>query len=271
MYIFEIVVPGTQLDFRCPTPRASWDMESMLDSLKTLFFEANLALNLFERSMNVPDPDPTLAQYDRQMSRLREIEQLVEQENESLTSSQKYDPGLEARARLKREEWATGKPPTEFEHQISFLYAKAFLSALDGFDRLLKVVAETDGVPQAIAGLHASLETAFPDLRGVRNSAQHHEDRVRSQGVGGRPLDLQPITNGMVPPELPVLALNNIEGSKFCTTMANGHYGEVDITPESMAALRDILQEVLGAFIWTGPKQALPSAPRLALLYRDDA
>jgi hypothetical protein len=245
-------------------------MENMLGSLKNLFFEANLALNFFEQSMNVPDPDPTLEQFDRRRRRLGEIEQMVVQEHEASTDDSWADTRLEADARLKREEWTSRKPPSEFEHQISILYAKAFLSAIDGFDRLLKVIAETDGVPQAVAGFHANLETAFPDLRGVRNSVQHHEDRVRSQGVGGRPLDLQPITNGMVPPELPVLALNNIEGSMFCTIMANGHYGGVDITPESMEALRDILQEVLSAFAWTGPKQHLPSAPRLALLYRGD-
>jgi hypothetical protein len=235
----------------------------MLGSLKNLFTEATLALNLFNQSMNVPDPDPTLEQYDRRENRRREIEDSVAQESGTSTDFFNTDIRLETEARLKREEWAEGRLPLDFEHRISFLYAKAFLTALDGFDKLLEVLANTEGAPQPLAGLHTELTTAFPDLRGVRNSVQHHEDRVRSQGVRGRPLDLQPITNGMVPPELRVLAIENLEGSRFCTIMANGHYGGVDITAESMERLSEILQEVVIAFPWTGFPYIHPGYARL--------
>jgi hypothetical protein len=264
MHIFEIVKPGMQLNAIGSTPRSTWDMESMLDSLQSLFFEATLALNLFEQSMNAPDPDPTLEQYNRRMNRMREIQQIVEEERGPSTDFFRTDIRLEAEARLKREEWDTGRIPVEFEHRVSFIYAKAFISSLDGFERLLGVIASTEGAPQQpLAELHAQMRHAFPDLRGVRNSSQHHEDRVRSLGNRGKPLDLKPITDGMVPPELPVLALNNIHGSKYCTTMEGGEYGEVDITPDSMRLLRDILQGVINAFAWSGPSCHLPGYARL--------
>lgn len=264
MHIFEIVKPGMQLNAIGSTAHSTGDMENILLSLESLFFDATLTLNLFEQSMNAPDPEPTLEQYNRRMNRMREIEQIVEEERGPSTDFFNTDIRLEAEARLKREEWGSGRFPREFEQRASIIYAKAFISALAGFERLLEVIANTEGAPQQpLVELHARMKHAFPDLRRVRNSVQHHEARVRSLGNWDKPLDLKPITNGMVPPELPVLALNNIHGSKFCTTMDNGEYGEVDITPESMRALRDILQGVLNAFAWSGPSCHLPGYARL--------
>ncbi|MCL5228487.1 hypothetical protein [Pseudomonas nunensis] len=143
------------------------------------------------------------------------------------------------------------------------MYAKEFLSALDGFEKHLGKIQKAEGAPPVIADLHSRTIAAFPDLRAVRNSVQHNEERVRSKGFKEKNLDLQPLPNGMAPPELKVLALKNLHGSKFCTTMDNGSYGEVDISPESMEIMRGLLQEALSAFIWTGPMRHLPSAPKL--------
>lgn len=259
MHIFEIVVPGTLLDYQGQTPRASWDMDDMLHSLNTQFFEANLALNLFEQSMNVPDQEPTLEQFDSRTARLREIEKLLEQERGPSTDFFNTDIRLEADARLKREEWEAGEMPRELENRISFVYAKAFLYALAGFARHLQKIKGIPGVPQGVPDIYKKMVDAFPDLREVRNSTEHKEDRVRSLGVNNTPLELQPITNGMVPPELRVLVLEELNGSTFRSTMVDGRLGEVDITPESMATLQGIYQEVLNAFTWKGPKRHLPS------------
>ena len=265
MHIVELIVPGSSLEkMDFPYPAALWEMESMIDSLKNCFFEATLSLNLFQQSMDATDPDPSYKEYQRRTSRLYELEEIVELEMGPSTDFFRTDIRLEAEARLKREEWQSGKFPSEFEHLVTFVYAKSFVSALDGFEKLLGVISITPGGrTQELKILHEELNATFPDLRGIRNSAQHHEDRVRSLGNRGKPLDLQPIKNGMVPEGLPVLALNNIHGSKFCTTMADGHYGEVDITPESVNKLGDILQRVLNAFDWSGPPRHLPGYGRL--------
>ena len=94
---------------------------------------------------------------------------------------------FEAEVRFKREQWSNGRIPREFEHNVPFLYARAFLYALDAFDKFLGVLSETKGSPEEVAKLHERMELAFPHLRGVRNSAQHLEDRARSLGAGGRP------------------------------------------------------------------------------------
>lgn len=258
MHIFEIIVPGDSLDYPSQTPRDRWDVQDVLSSLITQFFEANLALNLFERVVPEKYETPSMEAWMRRGERSREMERIVEEERGPSTDFFKEDIRLEADARLKREEWAAGQMPPELENRIRSLYAKAFLSALDGFDKLLRVLADNDKNPPLIAELHKKLVAAFPDLRGVRNSVQHHEKRVRSLDRNLKQLNLKPITNGMVPPELKVLASSNLHGSKFCTTMDNGHYGEIDVSPESMKVLQAILQEAIYAFDWTGPKRHLP-------------
>jgi hypothetical protein len=261
VYIFEIVVPGESLELPGLTPRAKWDMEDMLRALNAQFFEANFALNLFEQARPKEYQTPSMEAWQRRVNRSQEIEEIVEQELGPPTDFFKTDIRFETDIRLKREEWAAGKLPSEFEHQLSFLYAKAFLSALDSFEKHLGKIPKAEGAPPVIADLHKKMVAAFPDLRAVRNSVQHNEERIRSKGFKEKDLDLQPLPNGMAPPELKVLALNNLHGSKFCTTMDNGSYGEVDISPESMEILQGILQETLNAFTWTGPKRHLPSAP----------
>ncbi|WP_419207036.1 hypothetical protein ACN08N_19845 [Photobacterium leiognathi subsp. mandapamensis] len=90
------------------------------------------------------------------------------------------------------------------------------------------------------------------------------EDRSRGLGAGRRgqppqPLELKPIDNGMVKSENGALMLNCLNGTKYGNTMADGHYGEVDVSPASMEALRSVFQRLLEAFPWKGPKVHLPS------------
>ena len=165
--------------------------------------------------------------------------------------------------RFKREKWENGGIPREFEYNLPFLYARAFLYALDAFDKFLGVLAKEQNVPSEVANLHAQMAEYFPNLRGVRNTAQHLEDRARGLGAGRnpQPLELKPIINSFInAPSGGVLVLNNLNGSKYGSTMSDGHYGEIDVSPESMQRLQAVLQELLLLFKWRGPKQHAPSA-----------
>jgi hypothetical protein len=137
-----------------------------------------------------------------------------------------------------------------------------FLYALDAFDKFLGVLAREPNVPGEIAAFHGEIAEAFPHLRGVRNTAQHLEDRARGLGAGRppKPLDLKPVTNNLIDaPGGGVLVLNSLNGSKYGSTMADGHYGEVDVAPASMQQLQRILEGLLRAFQWQGPPRHAPS------------
>lgn len=260
MFVFEIVVPGTWLDYE--DRDWSWEIEGQLRHLQSQFFEANAALNFFVQAQGVRPSFANRETWERDSQRRHEIQQIIERERGGLCTRDDWEEvRFEAEVRFKREQWSNGRIPREFEHNVPFLYARAFLYALDGFDKFLGVLSKSKGIPDEVAKLHERMALVFPHLRGVRNSAQHLEDRARSLGPGGKPLDLKPIENNMVnAPAGGVLMLNCLNGSCYGSTMADGHYGEVDVSPESMVKLQEILQEVLQAFKWKGPRQHAPSA-----------
>jgi len=87
------------------------------------------------------------------------------------------------------------------------------------------------------------------------------EDRSRGLGAGRnpKPLELKPIDNRFIKSEGGAIVLNGLNGTKYGNTMADGHYGEVDVSPQSMEALCVILQDILEAFKWTGSKKHFPN------------
>ncbi len=262
MFIFEIITPGTWLDH--DDRDWAWQIEGQLRSLQSQFFEANTALNLFASTQSIRPSFANREARERDSQRRYEIQHAVEQELSNGLSHENWEEiHFEADVRFKREKWANGSIPRELEHNLPFLYARAFLYALDAFDKFLGVLAAEPKVPPEVANLHARMAEDFPDLRGVRNTAQHLEDRARGLGAGRnpQPLELKPIINNFISaPSGGVLVLNSLNGSKYGSTMSNGHYGEIDVSPESMQRLQAVLQELLLLFRWRGPKQHAPSA-----------
>ena len=260
MFVFEIVVPGTWLDYE--DRGWSWEIEGQIRHLQSQFFEANAALNFFMQTRAIRPSFANRENWERDSQRRNEIQQIIERERAGMSTRDDWDEvRFEVEVRFKREQWSNGRIPREFEHNAPFLYARAFLYALDAFDKFLGVLSKTKDIPQELIKLHGRMALAFPHLRAVRNSVQHLEDRAPSLGVGGKPLDLKPINNSMVnAPGGGVLMLNCLNGSNYSSTMADGHYGEVEVSPESMTKLQEILQAVLHALKWKGPKQHTPSA-----------
>ncbi len=262
MYVFEIVTPGTWLDDE--DSEWSWRIQNQLRSLESQFFEANAALNLFTHAHSIRPSFASKENWERDSARRSEIRRAIEQERGEFRTHEDWDAiYFETEVRFKRERWSEGRVPREFEHNLPFLYARAFLYALDAFDKFLGVLSKEDKVPEAVKAYHTKLAEAFPDLRGVRNTAQHLEDRSRGLGAGKnpKPLELKPVTNNLVnAPGGGVLMLNCLNGSRYGSTMSDGHYGEIDVSLESMHKLQEILQAVLLSFHWRGAKQHWPSA-----------
>lgn len=261
MFVFEIVTPGTWLDY----DDRDWarKIQNQLQFLESQFFEANTALNLFANALAMRPSFADREKWERDSQRRAEIQRAIEQERDGLQSRNDWDEiHFEAEVRFKREKWSSGGVPREFEHNLPFIYARAFLYALDAFDKFLGVLAGEESVPAEVATYHEKVAEAFPHLRGVRNTTQHLEDRARGLGAGRnrQPLDLKPIDNAFISaPGGGVLVLNCLNGSRYGSTMSDGHYGEVDVSPDSMRHLQQILQDVLSSFKWRGPKQHAPN------------
>ncbi|MCL1095663.1 hypothetical protein [Shewanella kaireitica] len=258
MYIYEIVQPGTWLDNE--NQHEKFEAESIVRSLISQFYEANLCLNLFLSSVQSRSSGRS-SQWNQDSIRKADIRREIESKLGRLDAEHWEDVNFEAELIFKREQWSKGRLPREFEHNTSFIYARSFLYALDSFDKFTKVLKNNPISPESISDFYDEISVTFPDLRGVRNTSQHMEDRSRGLGAGRnpKPLDLKPINNNMVNSDNGALMLNCLNGTKYGNTMADGHYGEVDVSPRSMEMLQSILQRILDALSWTGAKSHYPN------------
>jgi hypothetical protein len=255
MYIVELTYPGTWLDYE--DDEWSQEMRNLVQMLEDPLTEACLALALFEqqraRSHNIPDRE----QWEEDSKRRREIEKELEAE----LDVDPFDP--EARQELysaserelKREKWKSGELPDQYDHRLIFMHAKAFLFAVDRIEKILGVITEKDGVAKA----SDTFEDIFPDLRGVRNTVAHIEDRGRGLDHRREDLDLKPVQNRLVnAPGGGALILESLSGNQFGSTMSDGHYGEVEISLENIVKVRDCIQTTIDAFEWRGPQMHYP-------------
>lgn len=260
MHIFEIIIPGTWLvsDDR----DWAWEIEEILRCLEEQFYEANFALNMFFHAISHDKEDMSIANWEADSDRWFAIQRELESQLGSPYERQNRDDiHLQTEILFKREKWQSGRLPSEFKKKKAFIYARAFLYALDSFEKFLNVLKQQPQVPQTVSELHVKFSSIFPQLRGVRNSAQHMEDRSRGLGAGKnpKPLELKPIENGTFSAPDGAIILDYLNGTKYGNTMADGHYGEVDVSPSSMKSLTSIFQSLLDSFEWKGPKRHLPS------------
>jgi len=78
LFIFEIIIPGTWLDY--DDREWTWKIERQLDSLQSQFFEANLALNLFLSAQSSRASSYSKDVWDADSKRRQEIRQILEEE-----------------------------------------------------------------------------------------------------------------------------------------------------------------------------------------------
>lgn len=255
MLIYEIIVPGGWLNYEDD----SWvrNISNQLSSLQSSFYDANVALNLFIEAQG-----EFIAKMNDRSLRERERTRRTELQMEAQFSSTPNTLGpfgeiLQLETRLKREQWSMGIPPRQFWNKPMFLYAKMFLFSVDDFERKLKVLSDEPEVPAILADLHKQIMSLFPDLRGVRNTAHHMEDRQRGLDRN-KAFTPQPTTTAGIH-SLSGLIFNNLEGTKFGSTMGTGYFGQIDVSDDSMSGLKDILQAVYNSFNWDGHMELLPA------------
>ncbi len=129
---------------------------------------------------------------------------------------------------------------------------------MDLFDKFLDDIVKDPSAPKEIRAIHDNFCNSLPDLRGVRNSIQHAEDRSKGEHRGKK-IDLKTIDTSKI--NIKGIALVNtcLTGNRFGTTMANGDYGAVDVSVQTIDVLRSTLLDIYSAFAWTGGERLYPS------------
>ena len=134
------------------------------------------------------------------------------------------------------------------------------LAHLDSFHKVLENLTKERDRPNALEGELTKFRTAFPHLKGIRDSAHHIEDRGLGRDRRGNPLKLKPIDNGIVrAPGGGILLLSVLEGNKLWYTLEDGRHGELAVSHENMAIAAEVFQSVINAFRWRGRSRLIPS------------
>lgn len=263
MYVAEIKFPGTWLNYE--DQEWSQDVRTLLDILPKALAEACIALTWFERERESrarevsSDREFLREEWESETERLREIEAEIREERDvdPFDIEAQREIRRQAKIRRKREKWTSGELPDSYEHRISFMHAKSFLHSVDRVRKTLDELSSLEGVPESIENARERFRNAFPNLRRVRNTTAHVEDRARGR-YRGEELELKPIENSGIHAPEGAIAIENLHGNRFGSIMENGEYGEVEISAEKIKVLADCIQTVIEAFDWQGPARHYP-------------
>jgi hypothetical protein len=161
--------------------------------------------------------------------------------------------------------WERGEWPETYRFRLAFIHARSFIHSLAQVRRALHAIADYDigdeGRKTSVRSAIEGLDIALPGLKGIRDSNEHAEDRVRSR-VRNQPLKLGPVVSAIVDaPRGGALVMNALYGHTFGCTIADGTFAEVDLTDATVEATRVAIQTVVDALPWKpGFKQVEPSA-----------
>jgi hypothetical protein len=260
MYVFELYWPGAHLE---SVPDEEKQQIFLLIYSTTRFFnEAVMALGLFEEAQAIPRPSFDQDVWNKEAA---ERSNLQRQYEELLPTTLRPDEEWHEHQKIyervsieqKRKRWQEGQFPQEYQSQLPHLYAKTFVYALDNIDKIMRVLASSTGLVE-VQLAHQEFKKCLPTLTPVRDSAHHIEDRARGLDRNKKPLKLQPTDTGGIRAPHGALMLENVTGSRLGYTMADGNYGEVDVSPNTLISVQQVVQQLLNAFSWSGPARSSP-------------
>ncbi len=125
------------------------------------------------------------------------------------------------------------------EARLRGIYARAYVYALDTTSSFVKILAEQPLNAQHTTVACNALLRRFQDVRHIRNSLAHVDER--SQAIGSRGKKLPG----------PVLVIGGgLSGNRFGLTCGDGRYAEVEISKQYLSCLRSALLEIIWSFEW---------------------
>lgn len=278
MHIYEFNYPGMIIILS--DKDTAWAIKGLIDDIESSFTEAAVALNLFESERLRPheelhnndlqksaDPEFLMKNWEEERNKRIELTtkyqaQFISEGKDPYSYEQSMNIHELIETALKHEKWKSGVFPRSYEHKIIFIYAKAFVSALDMVGKLLHFLWKDykNILPQGVTDQKDKFFQLLPQLKGVRDSLQHHEHRGRGLDKNGQSLDIQPGSKGGINIiGNKSLVLNHLNGNKFGTTINDGQFVEVEISDQTMKPVQQCIQGIIDSFSWEGIGSCRPN------------
>lgn len=270
MIVVEVHWPGSWIGGALDRD-AAHRATSLLHMLETNLFVAAIALDHFQQNRHSgwpshsADPETRQAEWQQDNEERRRIEDALRaQLPADLLPEARWEAERalyeQARRVQQHQRWQSGVVPRQYLHNLPLMHARSFLISLDSIAQTLDQMIGEDWEADALGAVASTWEAKVPNVRAVRNTVAHESERALLRRQGGVPITLQPIDNAMVSaPGGGVLILNSLNGNRYGCTMADGHYGEVEVSVESLMATAELVQGTFDAFTWTGHERWSPS------------
>lgn len=262
MWVAQLRYPGVWIEGMSRDD--AFRAQSLLSTTEGALADAALSLTFFEACRGARHGPE---RWEQRRAREQELQARVSAKYESqlgdVPESERWMALLPMREAIETEAkllgWQEGDLPESYEGRLPFLHARAFLFALDTLANLLRVMAREAWAPTSLTTIRDDWLIAFPQLKHVRDTAHHVEDRIRGLDRDGRPVKLAPLVNEMISaPNGGVLLIDSLMNNRYGCTLADGTYGEVEVSGLSLAAATALLQRAIEAFQWRGPERVVP-------------
>ena len=230
MKIFNLKHPSHLIQFGDEDRQKNYELNNLISMIEGDLIEASLAVNFFDEEYL--SGKHTTLQYNLEMK--------------------KVSHASDGEEKMKAYE-EMSVDPQSFIHskRVLFMYAKIFLYNLDSIYKNLNVIENIDGLPQGVYNTINEFRSHFSTLHEVRNSLQHMEDRVRLKGPRNSPINPKLLqTNDLSILSGTTFISSHLSDNKFIALLANGEYGEIEISTKTLTEASTMLQYLINELKW---------------------
>ncbi|CAO3425831.1 hypothetical protein [Azospirillum argentinense] len=129
--------------------------------------------------------------------------------------------------------------------RMPFIMARSFVTSLHLSRRMIEYIASNAVYKEDASSAILRFDQAYPALKHVRDSIQHHDERTQGKG---RKIKERPN----------IIAVDNLVGSNYMTMLTDGSQGGISVNLDIINHLIDMYQEVINSFNWHGPPRQWP-------------
>ena len=275
MKIYQLNYPGSRLNYA--DDKTNMNVYCLLILIEMELSQAVMSLHFYildNRRWNEEiqrdsklDADAMRAKWLKEAAKRQEMEDKYKLElsngdpNYQPSWSQMLDISSRIEAELEQKNKELDPIPKEYKNALALLYSKSFITSLDTIGRLIDSLCEVVSVfqPQKQSfNVKQQFKDFFANLRDVRNSVQHSEQRILGL-THKTPINLQPINGPGIYAPNGAIALNGLGSETYGTIVADGHYAIVELNSKSLEKVQDCIQKVVNTLIWEGHSRQYPN------------
>lgn len=232
-------------------PDEQWQPVTLLFSyLENSLVDMTIALDCYERarkhlfSNDDRNLAKSMAEARAQGQRQSDFEKEVaakhglpnREEMHGLERNERRNAELALEIAVAHERAALGHIPRDFIHRAPQTHALSFLGAADRFRKCLKALATRRN---EVRPVWEAFVEEFRGLKGVRDSAQHIDDRAQWLGRDNR--------GQKTPLDIAVLQLENLEGDALTSVDERGELASFIVSLEVLHRFGEVLQTAIDA------------------------